>query len=73
MSVNPRKILHLPVETIKVGADANLMLADLNLDWVVEPEKLHSKSKNTVFKGMTLTGKPLMTISNGKIAFSILD
>ena len=49
------------------------MLADLNLDWVVEPEKLHSKSKNTVFKGMTLTGKPLMTISNGKIAFSILD
>lgn len=73
MSVNPRKILHLPVETIKVGADANLMLADLNLDWVVEPEKLHSKSKNTVFKGMTLTGKPLVTISNGKIAFSILD
>lgn len=73
MSVNPRKILNIPIETIKVGAKANMILADVNRTWTVEPSKLHSKSKNTVFKGMTLTGKPLMTISNGKIAYSELD
>jgi dihydroorotase len=69
MSVNPRKILNLPVETLKVGAKANIMLADVNREWKVIPEELHSKSKNTVFKGMTLTGKPVMTISNGIVRF----
>lgn len=69
MSVNPRKILNIPVETIKIGADANIMLADINKQWKVIPEELNSKSKNTVFKGMTLTGKPIMTISNGEIAY----
>ncbi len=73
MSVNPRKILNLPIETIKVGANANIVLADINKEWTVVPEKLHSKSKNTVFKGMTLTGKPMVTISNGSIAYSELD
>lgn len=69
MSVNPRKILNIPVDTIKVGADANIMLADINKQWKVIPKELNSKSKNTVFKGMTLTGKPIMTISNGEIAY----
>jgi len=73
MSVNPRKILNLPIESIKVGANANIMLADINRDWEVIPDKLHSKSKNTVFKGMTLTGKPVATISKGILAFSELD
>lgn len=69
MSVNPRKVLNLPIETIKQGAKANIMLADVNMEWNVTPEKLHSKSKNTVFKGMVLTGKPIMTISNGIVRY----
>ena len=73
MSVNPRKILNVPVETLKLGANANIVLADVNMQWEAVPEELHSKSKNTVFKGMTLTGKPVMTISNGKIVYSYLD
>lgn len=70
MSVNPRKILNIPVETIKIGANANMFLADINKQWKVIPEELNSKSKNTVFKGMTLTGKPVVTIANGEIAYS---
>lgn len=73
MSVNPRKILNLPIETLKEGANANIMLADINMNWEVIPEKLHSKAKNTVFKGMTLTGKPIMTISNGIIRYEYKD
>lgn len=70
MSVNPRKLLNLPVEKIKTGFPANIVLADLNKEWIVDPSKLHSKSHNTVFKGMTLKGKPVMTISNGNIIYS---
>lgn len=72
MSVNPRKLLNLPIEKIKVGFPANLALVDLEKEWIVDPEKLHSKSHNTVFKGMTLKGKNMVTISNGAVSYSEL-
>ena len=73
MSVNPRKILGLPVVNIEKGDIADLTVADLDREWTVVPSKLHSKSKNTVFKGETFIGKPVATISNGKIVYNILN
>ena len=73
MCVNPRKILGLDIPAIKEGSTADLVIADINMKWTVEPEKLHSKSKNTVFKGMELTGKPLVTISKGEIRYNALQ
>ncbi len=69
MCVNPRRILGLELPAIQVGKTADLVIADINRKWTVEPEKLRSKSHNTVFKGMTLTGKPLVTISKGVIRY----
>ena len=71
MSENPRKILGLDIPTISKGSTADLIIADIDRKWTVEPEKLHSKSHNTVFKGMELTGKVLKTISKGNIVFSM--
>ncbi|MBQ3885459.1 MAG: dihydroorotase [Ruminococcus sp.] len=71
MCVNPRRILGLEVPAIEKGKTADLLIADINKKWTVEPEKLHSKSHNTVFKGMTLTGKTLVTISEGEIRYDI--
>ncbi len=69
MSANPRKILGLEVPSIREGSTADLVIADINRKWTVDPDKLHSKSHNTVFKGMTLTGKALVTISKGIIRY----
>jgi dihydroorotase len=69
MCVNPRRILGLEIPAIQVGKTADLVIADINRKWTVEPEKLHSKSHNSVFKGMTLNGKPLVTISKGEIRY----
>lgn len=70
MSDNPRRILHLPVRTLSPGEPADLLLADLNRKWTVDPDKLHSKSHNTVFKGMTLTGNVRMTLTGGVIRYT---
>ncbi len=72
MCINPRKILGLDIPSIKVGSTADLLIADINRKWTVEPEKLHSKSHNSVFKGMELTGKPLVTVSKGEIRYSAI-
>ena len=69
MSVNPARILGIDAGTLRVGANADIALVDLNEEWTVDPDKLHGKSKNTPFKGMTLTGKVKMTILGGKVVF----
>ncbi|MCI5752730.1 MAG: dihydroorotase [Oscillospiraceae bacterium] len=69
MSANPRRILGLEPVEIKVGCTADLILVDIDREWTVVPGELHSKSKNSVFKGENLRGKNLMTISKGRIIF----
>lgn len=71
MSQNPRKILGLEEVSIKKGSRADLCVFDPDLEWEVIPEELHSKSKNTVFKGEKLRGKNVCTISDGKIVFEL--
>lgn len=73
MSINPRKLLGIPVCKIEKGYTANITVFDPEKEWVVEPEQLHSKSKNTVFKGEKLKGKVVMTVSNGAIRYNNID
>ena len=69
MAEKPRELLGLPVTKVEKGAKADLILVDTEKEWVVEPEKLHSKSHNTVFKGEKFKGQNLMTITDGIIRF----
>ncbi|HIZ55930.1 MAG TPA: dihydroorotase [Firmicutes bacterium] len=69
MSTNPARILHIPGGTLEVGAAADIALVDVNREWTVEPQALHSRSKNTVFKGCSLRGKVLYTLCGGQIVY----
>ena len=66
MSWAPARILGIPAGTLQVGQNADVVLFDPERKWVVDPEKLHGKSKNTPIKGMTLKGKVLVTIFRGR-------
>lgn len=67
MTVNPARILGLPVPTLQPGAPADVVVFDPTQRWTVDPAKFHSKSKNTVFAGETLTGRVKYTIKDGRI------
>lgn len=69
MCVNPRKILNIPGGEFTEGEPADITIFDINEAWVVDPNKLHSKSHNTCFKGMKLKGRVKMTIVDGKIVY----
>lgn len=69
MSAEPRKLLGLPVVKIEKGSKADVILVDTEKEWTVEPEKLHSRSHNTVFKGEKFKGQNLMTVTDGIIRF----
>lgn len=68
LSINPRKILGLNIESVKVGEKANLTLFNPDLKWEFTEKQIASKSKNTPFVGYHFTGKALGVINNGKVA-----
>jgi dihydroorotase len=69
-SVNPRKILGLPVIMIAEGERANLTILDPGAEWVVDPTAFKSRSRNTPFGGRRLTGKSFGVVNNGKVCWS---
>ena len=69
MCVSPRKILGIEGGSLAEGQPADIAVFSSEQSWKVEPEKLHSKSKNTCFKGMTLTGKVKYTFVDGKMVY----
>ena len=73
MADRPREILHLPKQTLEAGAPANLTLVDLNKEWIVDPNKLHSKARNAVFKHMQFRGKAVLTMTDGVIRYRDKD
>ena len=69
MAVNPARILGIEAGSLSAGSSADIALVDINEQWTVDVDSLHGKSKNTPFKGMTLTGRVKKTLLNGKVVF----
>jgi dihydroorotase len=68
MSITPAKIAGYAShgQEIKVGSAANLTIIDTSANWIVDRNRLASKSKNTPFKGMKLPAQVVHTFLNGK-------
>jgi dihydroorotase len=62
-------LFDLPTPRIEPGAPANLTLIDLGAQWVVGDGGYESRSANCCFDGRTLSGKVLLTIAAGTLAF----
>jgi dihydroorotase len=70
LSWQPARIAGLSGEhggPIEEGAAANLCVFDPAAQWVVEPERLASRSRNTPYAGRKLTGRVRHTILRGEV------
>ncbi|SDC40290.1 dihydroorotase [Niabella drilacis] len=66
LSINPRKILGLPVPSVEEGAAASLTIFNPSLKWELTADAILSQSRNSAFTGRPLTGKPLGIIHNNQ-------
>ncbi len=71
MSANPARILGLEGGELRVGAPADLTIADLNKKWTIDPKEFVSKGKNTPFAGREVFGKVVYTVVDGMIRYSL--
>ena len=69
MSTSPARMLGLHAGTLASGAPADVVVFDPEESWRVDPDALHGKSRNAVFKGKTLTGRVKATICRGRFVF----
>lgn len=70
LTTAPARLLRLDNKgRIKVGAEADLVLLDLNGKTRFRPEDLQSRSKNTPFLNTDFYGTVVMTVVGGKVVY----
>jgi dihydroorotase len=55
--------------SLKAACIADIVLLDINREWVVDKNKFLSKGKNTPYDGYKLKGQVVATIHRGEIAY----
>lgn len=68
-AVNPAKAwgLYPRKGVLEVGADADIVVVDMDVKENIDETKLHSKHKFTPWHGRPITGKPIHTLIRGQI------
>ncbi|WP_343314280.1 dihydroorotase [Brucella sp. BE17] len=69
LSTAPARIFGLEAGTLKPGANADIAIVDLDEPWVVQEDKLHSRSKNSCFESARFQGRVVRTIVAGKTVY----
>jgi dihydroorotase len=68
LTVGPARVVGRERALIE-GSPADLVVFDRSERWTVEPRALASKGKNTPLAGMALSGRVLLTMAGGRIAY----
>ncbi|MBT9282619.1 MAG: dihydroorotase [Hydrogenibacillus schlegelii] len=73
LTIHPARIFNLPHGRLDIGGWADVTVVDPSYEWTVDAERFYSKSRNTPFHGMRLTGKVVLTMVKGRILYADRD
>ncbi len=65
LSTRPARMLGIEAGSLEVGKPADVVAIDPELRWIVEPQALHSRSRNTPLLGQPLQGRARMVWVGG--------
>ncbi len=69
LSTRPAELLGLPGGTLRAGAPADVIVVDTDVPWVLDPNDLKSKCKNTPFDEARMQGRVVRTIVSGRTVY----
>ncbi|HKE11881.1 MAG TPA: dihydroorotase [Myxococcota bacterium] len=69
MSTNPARILRRPGGSLGVGAPGDLVVLDPQREWLYDPAKGFSKSRNSPWARQTLVGQVKATVVDGRLVY----
>jgi dihydroorotase len=72
LSTRPAELLDLTGGTLKSGAPADLIVIDMDVPWIVDPNELKSKCRNTPYDEARMQGRVVRTIVAGRTIYEIV-
>ena len=69
MSTNPARVLRRPGGSLGVGAPGDLVVLDPQREWLYDPAKGFSKSRNSPWARQTLVGQVKATVVAGRLVY----
>jgi shikimate kinase len=69
-TTEPARIIARRIPSLAHGEPADLVLLDLESEWVVKAQDFASKSRNTPFDGWPLVGRAVKTFCDGRLIWS---
>ena len=69
MSLNPAKVLGIDRGNLAPGKVADVVIADVEREYAIDPDAFFSKGKNTPFGGKLVYGEVLVTILEGEVVY----
>ena len=67
LTMNPAKVLGIDRGTLRSGVDADVTVIDPTAEWVIDPTKFRSKSRNCPFAGWKVHGRVHAVIVGGEL------
>ncbi len=71
LTAAPARVFGLPGGGLEKGAPADVAVLDPGLEWSVEPERFHSKGRNSPFKGRRLVGRCTHVFVGGRLVHEL--
>lgn len=69
LSTNPARILRRPGGSLGAGEPADVVVVDPERRWTYDPAKGFSKSRNSPWAGVALTGRAVATLVGGRLVY----
>ncbi|MGD9851479.1 MAG: dihydroorotase [Nitrospirales bacterium] len=69
LAKSPATLFHLPVGSLDVGQEADVVVFDPREEWVIDPARFRSKSRNTPFGGWKVKGRVKQTLVGGRLVY----
>lgn len=70
LTIGPARTFGLDLGALRPGARADVTVFGPNLRWIVTPEELASKGKNTPLLGLPMIGKVVATVVSGRVVYN---
>jgi dihydroorotase len=70
MTINPARILGIDRGTLQTGRIADVTLIDPHSQWIIDPNRFYSKSRNCPFAGWKVRGRAYMVLVGGRIKYA---